>query len=129
MDWVRLLPFVTGMVDQELLARNEYLAAENRILKAAKKDELGQNNDFRKEEVGKIHVAIDAKAHRLVEGGLRDEPEVVKEKAYTGSVIGPEEWVSVRSRPLKPATTSTQQKFSASPPKQGYCTSHNSSET
>jgi hypothetical protein len=27
MDWVRLLPFVTGMVDQELLARNEYLAA------------------------------------------------------------------------------------------------------
>ena len=33
MDWVRLLPFVTGMVDQELLARNEYLAAENRILR------------------------------------------------------------------------------------------------
>jgi len=26
--------FVTGMVDQELLARIEYLAAENRILKA-----------------------------------------------------------------------------------------------
>ena len=34
MDWVRILAFVTGMVDQELLARNEYLAAENRILKA-----------------------------------------------------------------------------------------------
>jgi putative transposase len=29
-----ILAFVTGMVDQELLARNEYLAAENRILKA-----------------------------------------------------------------------------------------------
>ena len=27
MDWVRLLPFVAGMVDQELLARNEHLAA------------------------------------------------------------------------------------------------------
>src|SRR2546430_13482205 len=34
MYWARILAFVTGMVDQELLARNEYLAAENRILKA-----------------------------------------------------------------------------------------------
>ena len=29
-----ILALVTGMVDQELLARNEYLAAENRILTA-----------------------------------------------------------------------------------------------
>jgi putative transposase len=28
MDWARILAFVTGMVNQELLARNEYLAAE-----------------------------------------------------------------------------------------------------
>src|SRR6267142_6387648 len=34
MDWARTLACVTGTVDQELLARNEYLAAENRILKA-----------------------------------------------------------------------------------------------
>ena len=34
MDWARILAFVTGMVDQDLLAGNEYLAAENRILKA-----------------------------------------------------------------------------------------------
>ena len=34
MDWARILAFVTGMVDQELLARIEYLAAENHILKA-----------------------------------------------------------------------------------------------
>src|SRR5258708_32866955 len=34
MDWARVLAFVTGMVDQELLARIEYLAAGNRILKA-----------------------------------------------------------------------------------------------
>jgi putative transposase len=33
MDWARGLAYVTGTVDQELLARNEYLAAENRILK------------------------------------------------------------------------------------------------
>jgi hypothetical protein len=35
MDWTRILAYVTGTVDQELLlARNEYLAAENRILKS-----------------------------------------------------------------------------------------------
>ena len=34
MDWPRILAYVTGTVDQELLARNEYLATENRILKA-----------------------------------------------------------------------------------------------
>ena len=34
MHWTRLLAFVTGLVNQELLLRNEYLLAENRILRA-----------------------------------------------------------------------------------------------
>lgn len=34
MDWARILTYVTGTVDQELLARNECLVAENRIMKA-----------------------------------------------------------------------------------------------
>jgi hypothetical protein len=29
-----MLAYITGTVDQELLRRNEYLAAENRILRA-----------------------------------------------------------------------------------------------
>jgi putative transposase len=29
--WLRLLAYVTGSVNQELLLQNEYLAAENRI--------------------------------------------------------------------------------------------------
>src|SRR5262252_7719857 len=33
-QWVRLLAYVTGLVNQELLLQNEYLVAENRILKA-----------------------------------------------------------------------------------------------
>ena len=33
MDWPRILAYITGTVDQELLLRNEYLVAENRILK------------------------------------------------------------------------------------------------
>jgi len=40
MDWARLLAYITGTVDQELLLRNEYLAAENRILKAQIKGRL-----------------------------------------------------------------------------------------
>src|SRR4029079_1133320 len=32
--WARLLAYVTGLINQELLLRNEYLAAENRILRA-----------------------------------------------------------------------------------------------
>src|SRR5450631_314874 len=32
--WARLLAYVTGMVNQKLLLQNEYLAAENRILRA-----------------------------------------------------------------------------------------------
>jgi hypothetical protein len=32
--WARLLAYVTGLVNQEFLLRNEYLAAENRILRA-----------------------------------------------------------------------------------------------
>jgi hypothetical protein len=34
MIWARMLAYVTGMVNQELLLRNEYLAAENRILRS-----------------------------------------------------------------------------------------------
>jgi hypothetical protein len=42
MGWPRLLACITGTVDQELLLRNEYLAAENRILRAQIKGRLCQ---------------------------------------------------------------------------------------
>ena len=40
MLWARLLAYVTGTVNQELLLRNEYLAAENRILSGQIKGRL-----------------------------------------------------------------------------------------
>jgi putative transposase len=40
MIWWRMLAYVTGMVNQELLLRNEYLAAENRILRGQIKGRL-----------------------------------------------------------------------------------------
>ena len=33
-NWARLLAYVTGLVNQDLLLQNEYLAAENRELSA-----------------------------------------------------------------------------------------------
>jgi hypothetical protein len=56
MDWARILAFVTGIVDPELLARNEYLAAENRILKAKLKGRLragGRPHD--QYDIGRMH--------------------------------------------------------------------------
>ena len=40
MIWARVLAYVTGTVNQELLLRNEYLTAENRILRAKIKGRL-----------------------------------------------------------------------------------------
>jgi hypothetical protein len=40
MIWARMLAYITGTVDQELLLRNEYWAAENRILRAQIKGRL-----------------------------------------------------------------------------------------
>ena len=40
MIWAQLLAYATGAVNHELLSRNEYLAAENRILKAQIKGRL-----------------------------------------------------------------------------------------
>src|SRR3977135_3952961 len=53
MDWARILAFVTGMVDQELLARIEYLAAENHILKAQLKGRL-KLSDAERATLGEI---------------------------------------------------------------------------
>ena len=40
MEWARILAYITGTVDQELLLRNEYLATENQILRAQIKGRL-----------------------------------------------------------------------------------------
>src|SRR3979411_1784543 len=44
MDWARILAYVAGTVDRELLARNEYLAAENRIMKVQLNGRLKLSN-------------------------------------------------------------------------------------
>ena len=53
MDLARILAYVTVAVDQELLARNEYLAAEDRILKAQLKGRL-KLSDAERATLGEI---------------------------------------------------------------------------
>jgi hypothetical protein len=40
-DWKRLLAYISGTVDQELLLRKEYLVTENRILRNQLKAAFG----------------------------------------------------------------------------------------
>src|SRR3977135_1026669 len=53
MDWARILASVTGVVDKELRDRNEYLAAENHILKAPLKGRL-KLSDAERATLGEI---------------------------------------------------------------------------
>ena len=61
MEWARILAYVTGTVDQELLLRNEYLAAENRILKAQLKGRLSLS-DAERAKLGEIGHRLGRKA-------------------------------------------------------------------
>jgi len=76
MDWARILAYITGTVDQKLLLRNEYLAAENRILKAQLKTPL-RLTDAERMTLAEI-------AHRLGRKALEDVANVVKPDTLLG---------------------------------------------
>ena len=70
MDWARILAFVTGTLDQDVLVRNEYLAAENRILKAQLKGRL-KLSDVERATLGEI-------GHRLGRRALAEVATVAR---------------------------------------------------
>src|SRR5580765_6419191 len=70
MDWAHILAYVTGTVDQELLARIEYLAVENRILKAQLKGRLKLS--------GAERATLGDIGHRLGRKALADIATVAK---------------------------------------------------
>ena len=74
MDWARVLAYVTGTVDQELLAQNEYLAAEIRILKAQMKARL-KLSDVERAMLGEIGHRLDRKA--LAEVATVAKPDTI----------------------------------------------------
>ena len=61
MEWANMLAYVTGTVDQELLTRNEYLAAENRMLKAQLSGRL-KLSDTERATLGEIGHRLGRKA-------------------------------------------------------------------
>src|SRR4030088_1727390 len=65
MNWTRILAYVTGSVNQELLLRNEYLAAENRILRIKLPARLGLS-DPERITLGEIGKRLGRKALRDV---------------------------------------------------------------
>src|SRR6195256_6379524 len=76
MDLARILAYVTGTVDQELLAQNEYLVAENRIIKAQLKGRL-KLSDTERGALGEI-------GHRLGRKVLADVATI----ARPGTILG-----------------------------------------
>ena len=76
MSWARILAYVTGMVNQELLLRNEYLAAENRILKAQLKGRL-RLSDAERATLSEI-------AHRLGRKALGEVANVARPDTILG---------------------------------------------
>jgi putative transposase len=76
MNWARILAYVTGTVDQELLARNEYLAAENRILKAQLNGRV-KLSDAERGVLGEI-------GHRLGRNALADVATIARPDTILG---------------------------------------------
>ena len=76
MEWARILAYVTGTADQELLARNEYLAAANRLMKAQLKGRL-KLSDAERGALGEI-------GHRLGRKVLADVATVARPDTILG---------------------------------------------
>ena len=72
MDWKQLLVYISGSVDEELLLRNEYLAAENRILR----DQI----------TGRVQLS-DAERRTLAEIGKKLSKQALEEVA---SIVKPD---------------------------------------
>lgn len=76
MQWARILAYITGKVDQELLLRNEYLAAENRILRDQIKGRLQLTNGER--------ATLGETAHRLGRKAVEEVANAAKPDTILG---------------------------------------------
>jgi hypothetical protein len=74
--WARILAFVTGLVNQELLLRNEYLAAANRILRVRLSSKL-RLSDPERSTLAEIAKRVGRKA-------LKDIAQVAKPDTILG---------------------------------------------
>jgi hypothetical protein len=79
----RLLAFVTGLVNQELLLQNEYLAAENRILRAHLPARLRRLSDPERRTLAEIGKRLGRKAlAKGLRGQTRHHRRLVSAPVY-----------------------------------------------
>ena len=76
MNWKRLLAYITGSVDQELLLRNEYLVTENRILKNQIKGRLQLTDPER--------ISLAEIGKRLGRAALAEVAQIVRPETILG---------------------------------------------
>ena len=74
MEWARILAYITGTVDQDLLLRNEYLAAENRTLRGLLRGRL-KFSDVERAKLGEIGHRLGRKA--LAEIATAAQPNTI----------------------------------------------------
>jgi hypothetical protein len=109
MDWARILTYVTGAVDQDLLARNEYQTTENRILKDQLKGRV-MLSDAERATLGEIGHRLGRKV--LAEVATVARPDTIPQ---TGQPVNinqdglfrlpdPERPCSTNSRPCAPCS-------------------------
>src|SRR3954468_20833455 len=82
-NWARLLAYVTGLVNQELLLQNEYLAAENRILRAHLPPRL-RLSDPERETLAEIGKRLGRRA--LAQVACVAKPDMLVSKTDRGKV-------------------------------------------
>jgi len=70
MNWKRMLAHVTGPVDEELLAQNEYLVTENRILRNKIQGRIRLTDPER--------ISLASVAKRLGRRGLQEVAQIVR---------------------------------------------------
>ena len=101
MVWARMLAYITGTVDQELLLRNEYLAAENHILKAQIKPSFTKQRKIPTyldaEQLGRLLLS-DGERASLAEIAYRLGRKALEEVA----LVAKPETILARRRELRP---------------------------
>src|SRR6266446_8396702 len=76
MNWKRMLAYVTGSVDQELLARDEYLVTENRILRHQIQGRIRLTDPER--------ISLASAAKRLGRKALEEVAQIVRPETILG---------------------------------------------
>jgi hypothetical protein len=76
MNWKRMLAYITGSVDEELLARNDYLVTENRILRNQIQGRIRLTDPER--------ISLASAAKRLGRKTLEEVAQIVRPETILG---------------------------------------------